>query len=258
MPAGPRDPHVLRVCADPNNMPFSNSRGEGFENKIAGLVAADLGWTVAYTWQPQRRGFIRHTLKAGICDLIVGVPASFGAVRTTKPYYRSSYVFVSRRGEESPVRSFDDPRLTHRQIGIQITGDDYDNPPGAQALASRGLTKYVHGYTVYGDYFVEAPQRRVIDAVAAREIDLAFVWGPLAGYFARHEAVPMTLTPVDTANSSPDEALRSFVFDISMAVRGDDRALGDAVDGVIERRRVDIRKILAAYGVPLIDSRGAA
>jgi mxaJ protein len=254
---GPADPRALRVCADPNNMPFSNRRGEGFENKIASVVAGELQRSIVYTWQPQRRGFIRTTLKAGACDLVVGVPSAFGPVRTTRPYYRSSYVFVSRRGQGSPVRSFDDPRLKRMQIGIQITGDDYNNPPGAQALASRGITRQVHGYTVYGDYSEAAPQRRVIDAVARGEIDLAFVWGPLAGYFARREGVPMTLTAV--APGPPGDAdVLQFAFDISMGVRRDDRALGAAVDGVIERRAPEIRRILAAYEVPLIDPEGAS
>jgi mxaJ protein len=255
---GSTDARVLRVCADPNNMPFSNRRGEGFENQIATLVAGELQRSMVYTWQPQRRGFIRTTLKAGACDLVIGVPSAFGPVRTTRPYYRSSYVFVSRRGERPPVRSFDDPRLKRLQIGIQVTGDDYNNPPGAQALASRGITRQVHGYTVYGDYFEDAPQRRVIDAVAKGEIDLAFVWGPLAGYFARRQGVPMTLTAVAQGMRGEADPLLPFAFDISMGVRHDDRALGAAVDGVIERRATDIRRILAAYAVPLIEAEGAS
>jgi mxaJ protein len=254
----PTDARALRVCADPNNMPFSNGRGEGFENKIAALVAGELQRPVVYTWQPQRRGFIRTTLKAGACDLVVGVPSAFGPVRTTRAYYRSSYVFVSRSAERPPVRSFDDPRLRRLQIGIQITGDDYNNPPGAQALASRGLTRHVHGYTVYGDYLEEAPQRRVIEAVARGEIDLAFVWGPLAGYFARRQGVPMTLTAAAPGTRGEADQLMRFAFDISMGVRRDDRTLGAAVDGVIERRAADIRRILAAYAVPLIDAVGAS
>jgi mxaJ protein len=156
------------------------------------------------------------------------------------------------------VRSFDDPRLKRLRIGIQITGDDYDNPPGAQALASRGLTEHVHGYTVYGDYSEEAPQRRVVDAVAKHEIDLAFVWGPLAGYFSQRERVPMTLTTATRRSGSDADTLMPFTFDISMGVRLDDRTLGDAVNAVIERRALAIRKILDAYGVPLIDVHGAS
>jgi mxaJ protein len=141
------------------------------------------------------------------------------------------------------------------RIGIQVTGDDYHNPPGAEALALRGITKDVHGYTVYGDYSEEAPQRRVVDAVAQREIDVAFVWGPLAGYFSRRDGVPVTV-PAAVGRTGLDAAtLTPFAFDIAMGVRRDDQALAAAVNAVIERRRLDIRKILNSYSVPLLDSR---
>src|ERR1043166_7174348 len=145
-------PSPLRVCADPNNMPFSNRNGQGFENRIAALVAHDLKRPLAYFWSPQRRGFIRNTLNAGNCDVVVGIPAAFGPLLSTRAYYRSSYVFVSRRDRHLRIRSFDDRRLRSLTIGVQITGDDYDNPPAAQALASRHMVENVRGYTVYGDY----------------------------------------------------------------------------------------------------------
>jgi mxaJ protein len=144
-------PRVLRVCADPNNLPFSNQREEGFENRIATIVAAELGETVHYFWQPQRRGFVRTTLRAGLCDLIVGVPSPYEPVAVTTPYYRSSYVFVTRASEPR-IRSFDDPRLRGLRIGIQLTGEDYENPPAALALARRDLADQVRGFTVFGGY----------------------------------------------------------------------------------------------------------
>jgi mxaJ protein len=252
-PAVAADPHVLRICADPNNMPFSNSRGEGFENKIAAMTAETLGRPLIYRWRPQRRGFVRNTLKAGECDLIVGVPASYPLARTTRSYYRSSYVFVSRRAGDSPVRSFDDPRLKRLRIGIQITGDDYENPPAAQALASRRIIQNVRGYTVYGDYSRPDPQRHIVDAVASGQVDVAIVWGPLAGYFARREPVRLAVLPVFPQQ---DGERLPFVFAISMAVQRGDDALADAVNGVIERRAADIHRILADFGVPLIDREG--
>src|SRR4051794_10896198 len=151
------DPHVLRVCADPNNLPFSNRRGDGFENALARLVARELHRPLRYTWWPQRRGFIRNTLDAGACDVVMGIPAvGYDLVQPTLPYYRSTYVFVGRRTAGEPIRSFDDPRLSTLRIGLHLVGDDYNNPPPAEALARRGLAANVRGYSVYGDYTREA------------------------------------------------------------------------------------------------------
>jgi mxaJ protein len=238
----------LRVCSDPNNMPFSNTKGEGFENKIAELLGRELGRPVTYFWSPQRRGFVRNTLSADRCDVIVGVPAGFDPVATTKPYYESSYVFVSRRSRALAVRSLDDPRLKRLRIGIQITGDDYDNPPAAQALAARHIITNVQGFTVYGDYSKPDPQRGIVDAVARGAVDLAIVWGPLAGYYARREPVAMDVVRVTPDRDGP--AL-PFRFAIAMGVRHTDRALKTALDGIIARRAVAIRRILTSYGVPL-------
>src|SRR5436190_8357903 len=184
----------LRVCADPNNMPFSNAHGDGFENKIATLVASDLHRPLNYFWLPQRRGFLRNSLNAGRCDVVIGVPTPYGRVQTTHPYYRSSYVFISRGDRHLRIDSFDAARLRHLKIGIQLSGDDYNNPPAAQALAARHLSGNVHGFTIYGDYSTPDPQRDIVDAVADRRIDIAIVWGPLAGYYARREPAPMDVT----------------------------------------------------------------
>jgi mxaJ protein len=245
--AGPAT-QPLRVCADPNNMPFSNQRGEGFENKIAELVARELGRNLSYFWSPQRRGFVRNTLAAERCELIVGVPAGFGPVATTRPYYGSTYVFLSRKNRALGVRSLNDPRLAHLRIGVQMTGDDYDNPPAAQALAARHIVSNVRGFMVYGDYSKPDPQRAIVDAVADGSVDVAIVWGPLAGYFARKETTGMDVIPVTPQR---DGASLPFQFEIAMGVRRSDMALRDAVDDVLARRAADIRKILTAYGVPL-------
>jgi len=244
------DAPPLRVCADPNNMPFSNQRAEGFENRIADLVGRELARRVDYLWQPQRRGFIRTTLSAGHCDLIMGVPASFELVLATRPYYRSTYVFVSRRRDQ-PVASFDDPRLKRWRIGIQLTGDDYDNPPAAQALARRRLFNQVRGFMVYGDYSREAPERDVIDAVVDGRVDVAAVWGPIAGYFAAHEPKPLVVTPTpatDTLTRLP------FTFAIAMGVRRDNPSLREQLNGIIVRRHGEIARILQEYHVPLVES----
>jgi quinoprotein dehydrogenase-associated probable ABC transporter substrate-binding protein len=238
---------ALRVCADPNNLPFTNDRGEGFENAIAELVARDLGRTLEYYWQPQRRGFFRTTIQAHNCDVVMSVPSGFERVRTTRAYYRSAYVFVTRRDRHLDVRSFDDPRLRNLRIGIQLTGDDYANPPAAQALAEHNLTDQIRGYTVYGDYSKPSPQRTIVDAVASGDVDVAIVWGPLAGYFAARAGVPLTLQPIRAVGNE-----RAFAFDISAGVRRDDPALQNALDRVIARRLPEIRRILRRFGVPVI------
>jgi mxaJ protein len=246
-PSVPARPAVLRVCADPNNLPFSNQRREGFENRIAALIARDFGARLEYTWLPQRRGFIRNTLKAKRCDVVVGVPAGYELAATTAPYYRSTYVFVYRADRGLDIRSFDDSALRHVKIGVPLVGDDGANPPPAHALAARGITQNVVGYTVYGDYRTEAPPARLIHAVAHGDIDVAIAWGPLAGYFARREGVPLKVVPVSPQVDLPN---LPFVFDIAMGVRRGETVFQAALDSLIRRERPAIDRILSEYGVP--------
>src|SRR5215217_8214805 len=179
--------NALRVCADPNNLPFSNAKGQGFENRIAELVAREMGRSVKYTWWAQRRGFVRNTLNAGDCDVIIGVPASFDLTAVTNPYYRSSYVFVTRRDRNIHVSSYDDPILRKLRIGVQLVGDDGANTPPVHALGQRGIRGNLKGYLVYGDYREPNPPARIVDAVVKGEVDVAIVWGPLAGFFAARQ-----------------------------------------------------------------------
>jgi mxaJ protein len=251
----PADPHVLRVCADPNNLPFSNDKRQGFENRIADVIAKDLGRTVQYYWQPQRRGFIRTTLRAGECDVVMGLPSSFELARVTRPYYRSAYYFVSDRSRGLHIRSLDDPRLRRLRVGIEITGDDYDNPPAAQALAARHIIDNVRGFTVYGDYSSEHPSWGLLNALEHGDVDVAIAWGPLAGYVARQTHTPLELLPVTPQVDTP--SLR-FAYDISMGVRRNDRALAGALNHAIGRRAREIRSILVEYGVPISEPRTGA
>jgi mxaJ protein len=237
----------LRVCADPNNLPFSNQRGQGFENRIAQLVARDLRRKVSYYWFAQRRGFVRNTLNAHQCDVIIGVPSSFDLALTTRPYYRSTYVFVTRRDRKLRIASLDDPQLRTLKIGVQIIGDDYASSPPAHALANRGVVNNVAGYLVYGDYREESPTRRIVEAVANGEVDVSAVWGPTAGYFIRRSRVPLVATPVLPQIDVP---FLPFVFDIAMAVRRSDAALRDELDAILVRREREIDAILRDYGVP--------
>jgi mxaJ protein len=239
----------LKVCADPNNLPFSNQKGEGFENKLAELVARDLHAKVTYEWWAQRRGFIRNTLKAGQCDLLVGVPTTMDMVLATRPYYRSTYVFVYREDAPFEVASFDDPVLRKLRIGVQMVGDDYANTPPAHALTQRGMVENVRGFTLYGDYSQPNPPARVLDALAAGEIDVAVVWGPLAGYFAPREPVKLKIVPVSPQIDLP---FLPFVFDISMGVRRGDTIRRNEVERVLRDHRAEVDSILDEYGVPRV------
>ena len=249
--AGCGGENVLRVCADPNNLPFSNAALQGFENRLVAEVAEELGMRVRYTWWAQRRGNVRETLKAGRCDVIPGVAAGLETVATTRPYYISRYVAVTRGDRDLAIASFDDPRLRRLRIGVQMIGDDFANTPPAHALARRGLIGNVRGYMIYGDYSGPAPQAGIVEAVARGEIDVAFVWGPAAGYFARRQRVPLRLTPLpetDPASAQP------MAFAVAMGVRREDAALKGRLEAALERRQAEIRQLLARYAVPLAAS----
>jgi mxaJ protein len=240
-------PPPLRVCADPNNLPYSNEAREGFENALADLIAADLGTTVAYTWAAQRRGFVRTTLRAGECDVLMGVPSSFELSLQTRPYYRSSYMFVTQQQRALSLASFDDEALRTLRIGVHIIGDDYANAPPAHALARRGIINNVVGFSVFGDYREPNPPARLIDAVARGDIDVAVAWGPLAGYFAARQHEPLALVPVSPEIDLP---FLPQVFDIAIGVRHGEFELRDRLDEVLERRAADIDALLDRYEVP--------
>jgi mxaJ protein len=246
-PGGPAS-HALRVCADPNNMPFSDRAGEGFENRIASLLARDMGATPVYTWWAQRRGFIRTTLGAHECDVIVGIAADAENVLTTPPYYRSTYVFVTRRDRHLDISSFDDPRLRTLRVGLHVIGADYNSLPPGVALATRGIVHNIVGYSIYGNYAKPSPPSALIAAVAKGDVDVAIAWGPLAGYYAKQSAVPLAITPVSTPDAGHGIP---FAYDIAIGVRRDDRALADTLSGVLVRRHADIERILREYGVPM-------
>ena len=241
------DQPSLRVCADPNNLPFSNSAEEGFENKIVKLIADHLRRPLEYVWRAQRRGFVREGLNAGECDLVAAIPSGAPMALTTRPYYRSTYVFLSKPGEP-PVSSLDDPSLRTLKIGVQLIGDNGMNSPPAHALARRGIVENVHGFMVYGDYRNDHPLSEIVDAVASGEVDVAAVWGPVAGYFAREENPPLVVTPIN----STVEARVPMTFDISMGVRRTDKELKAEVESALSSLAPQINAILASYGVPVV------
>jgi len=247
-------PRVLRVCADPNNMPFSDSAGHGFENRIASLIARDLHERVQYTWWAQRRGFVRNTLGAQRCDVVIGIIAGDEQLATTKPYYRSTYVFVTRRSSGLRFASMDDPRLHHVRIGIHVIGDDYNSLPPGVALAGRGIVRNVVGYSIYGNYAKASPPSELIAAVAQGKVDVAIAWGPLAGYYAARSRVPLEVSPVGNAMAGHGIP---FSYAIAMGVRKGDTTLLGVLQRELDRRRAAIRRILRDYHVPLGDEDGA-
>lgn len=236
----------LKVCSEPRNLPFSNMAGEGFENRIAQLVADELKADLVNVWLIERRAFIRNGLGAKTCDLVIGMPKALSSVRTTRPYYRSMFVLLTRQADP-PVEDLADPALQRMRIGVQMSGDDGGGTPPSYMLSNLGLANRLRGYPMYDDYTAENRPARIIAALASGEIDAAAVWGPLAGYFAPRAATPLRTRPLQGPAAGPMQ----MAFDIAMAVRKDDEALAQEVDDVIAQRQSDIEAILRDYGVPL-------
>jgi len=245
-----RQSEELRVCVDPYDMPLSNDREEGFENKIAHVVASDLNARVVNFWWPQRRGFLRSSILAGLCDVMIQAPVGLDPVATTKPYFRSTYYFVYRSDRGLAIRSLDDTLLKHLRIGVNLIGYDYTNTPPAHALGPRGII----GLVGFGSFFNPDPKadhpEDIIQAVAKDSIDVAIVWGPKAGYWAKRAPVPLTL--VALPDSDPVSGM-PFARDMAMAVRHRDKELKARLDSVIDRRHSEIVKILQDYNVPMIE-----
>ncbi|WP_394845994.1 quinoprotein dehydrogenase-associated putative ABC transporter substrate-binding protein [Pendulispora brunnea] len=245
--AGKEPARVLRVCADPANLPMSNQEGQGYENRVAALVARELHAELAYTWWAQRRGFFRNTLNAGTCDVVMAVPSGLDMARTTRPYFRSTFAFVTRRSDSmDDLRSIDDPRLRTMRIGVPLAGDDGGNPAPVHALARRGIVDGLVGFSLWGEYRRELPS--AVEALQRGEVDVAILWGPVAGWGAKRSAVPLNVVPVEEER---DERV-PFAFSMSMAVRRKDVALARELDAVIERAGMQLTNILHDAGVPLL------
>jgi mxaJ protein len=243
---------ALIVCADPNNMPFSNQARQGFENKIVELVATELHRSIEYVWWAQRRGYVRNTLNEAKCDLWPGVATGVDRLATTHPYYRSTYVFVTRTDSNLVGLTLDDPRLRTLSVGVQMVGNDANNTPPAHAMASRGIVNNVRGYMLYGNYALPNPAANIINAVANQEVDLAMVWGPPAGYFADRSKVPLTVYPITPT------AHWAMAFDISVGVQATNVALLEMVDAALTRDKDPINAILRRYGVPLVGAAASS
>ena len=237
----------LRVCGDPDNLPYSNERLEGFENRIAALVAAELGAAPVYAWWPHQRGLVRNTIDAGTCDVIFGVPEGLDFVLWTKPYYRSAYVMAYRGDRGHDLRSLDAPELRQLRIGVHV------NTPPEESLARRGLLDNVSTYSLFFDPRGDRDRpRKLLDDLVAGTVDVAVAWGPLAGYAAATSNAPLDLVPLE------DEPGVPLSFDISMGVAKGNDELKDRLETAIDRRRTEILAILEEYGVPLVPAAGGS
>ena len=233
----------MRVCADPNNLPFSNRAQQGFENRIADLLGHELGASVHYTWWQQRRNFLRNTLQAGRCDVVLGIPALSGEALTTRPYYRSTYVLVYRTNRGIHVTSLEDPELARLRIGVHVVDDNL--APPAHVLARRGIVRNVTGFSLFGPRGEPNPPARIFDALERGEIDVAIVWGPLGGYYARNRKPALEVVPIrETFRYVP------LSYDIAIGVRKGRDNLRNEIQRALDRDSAQVRQILASYGVP--------
>ena len=238
------DPKVFRVCADPSNLPFSNEKGEGFENKIAELLAAKLNEPVSYTYFPQIIGFVRNTLNALRCDVVIGVAAGDGQVQTTNPYYRTTYALIFKPGSGlDGIDTLGDPRLKDKHIGI-VAGT-----PPATVMAQDGLLALAKPYPLTVDTRVDAPAHTMADDVAAGRIEVGILWGPMAGYYAQHETPQLSVVPLLKEGQRMD-------FRIAMGVRRSDQEWKRKLNQLLAENQSAIDRILTSYGVPLMNEQG--
>lgn len=235
---------ALRVCADGNNLPFSNQAGEGFENRIAEMMAEDLGLPLHYVWAPQIMGFVRNTLELRICDVIIGVASGYEFVQNTNAYYRSVYTVVAPQNAGFAPTSLGDSSFSGREVGVVL------NTPPLLPLRRAGARLKV--YMAQVDTRAMNPARDAVGDVAEEVTDAAVVWGPVAGYYAGRQDPPLAVTPLDPRDP---ENVR-VDFRITMGIRRNEPQWKDWINDFIDRRQPEIDEILASYGVPLFDGRG--
>jgi quinoprotein dehydrogenase-associated probable ABC transporter substrate-binding protein len=239
------DRSVLEVCADPNNLPFSDDKKEGFENKIADLIGAELGRPVDYVWFPQVTGFVRNTLRANRCDLVMGTVAGDEIMQTTNPYYFTTYVILWRSDKEFAFEGLDDPRLKTLRLGV-VAGT-----PPSDLLVRYDLMSHTKPYALSVDTRFESPPREMVQDVVAGTIDVGFLWGPIAGYYRKHDALPLNLVPLKSEPGAPRMA-----YHIAMGVRANEPEWRHGINAAILKRQAEITAILRDYGVPLLNEQG--
>lgn len=235
----------LRVCADPANMPFSNDKGEGFENKIADLIGNALKIPVTYTWFPQATGFIRNTLGAKKCDIVMGYAEGDELVLNTNHYYSSGYVLIVRQDSDlASVESLEDPRLKDKSIGV-IAGT-----PPATNLAVYGLLGKVRPFQLMVDRRFFSPAEEMIDQIASGELDTGILWGPIGGYYAKQSKTPLKVIPLVKERQGP-----RMIYRITMGVRQSDANWKRELNRIISEHQGEIDAILASYGVPIVNAK---
>ncbi|MGH1407094.1 MAG: substrate-binding domain-containing protein [Rhodomicrobiaceae bacterium] len=236
----------LRVCADPANKPFSTKKRDGFENKIAELIAGELGVKVKYTWFPQSVGFIRQTLDKKKCDIIIGYVSAHELVLNSNPYYKTSYVLIHRKGDFEGIKNLDDPRLKGKKIGV-IAGT-----PPVTILALNDLLDNIKSYHRMVDRRYFSPAEQMIDEIAKGDLDVGLLWGPIGGYFAKSASKPLTVVPLINETKGGRMSYR-----ITFGMRRGEKVWKRQLNRIIRRKQDEINKILSSYGIPLIDESGA-
>jgi quinoprotein dehydrogenase-associated probable ABC transporter substrate-binding protein len=242
------DPLALRVCIDPRNLPYSNIAGEGFENKLAELVARKLGKTLSYVFYPGSTGFVRNTLNAHRCDVIMGMPQGDDVAQVTNPYYRTAYALVVKQGSGlETIETLADQRLRGKRLGI-VAGT-----PPASYLAANGLLPWIKSYPLVIDTRYDSPTSAMIEDLEQGRIDVAVLWGPIAGYFAKNSRAGLNIVPLVKENGGP-----RLIYRVGMGVRHSDQDWKRLLNTVIDENETEIRALLLTYGVPLLDENNAA
>jgi len=237
------DPNVFRACGDPRNLPFSNDKGEGFENKLAELLAGKLGKKLSYTYFPQATGFVRMTLGSFRCDTIMGFPQGDDQAQVTIPYYRTTYALVFKPGSGlEGVTSIDDPKLKDKRIGIVAK-----TPPSTN-MAINGLLGHAKSYPLFIDTRADSSAQAMIDDLARGDIDCGILWGPMAGFFARNATPPLTVVPLTRETMGPP-----MIYRIGMAVRPADQELKRTLNQLIMENQAEINRLLISYNIPILD-----
>jgi mxaJ protein len=239
---------VLRVCADPDNMPFSNAKGEGFENKLAELVAEKLEQELEYAWFEEASGYVPNTMGNDACDLVMGYAQGTGLIEDTNPYYYTSYALITRE-DDADLKGVDrlsDPRLKKKRIGL------FARTPPASILAMHGLVSNAKPFETYtGEGTTEAAEEMIAE-IASGKLDAGLLWGPVGGYFAQRADVPLSVVPLVKENAGP-----STIYGITMGVRPDEPQWKHRINKVLADNQHDINVILQGYNVPLLDEEGA-
>jgi quinoprotein dehydrogenase-associated probable ABC transporter substrate-binding protein len=239
-----RNTAYLTVCGDPNNLPFSNQEMQGFENRIAEIIADALDRPLHYRWWPQSVGFVRNTLQTRRCDLVMGITSVNEMVQNTNPYYRSVYSLVQRADASPRIQSLSDPALKDRRIGV-VAGT-----PPATLIARYGLMAQTRPYQRTVDTRHAAPAKQAVDDVAAGVTDIAVVWGPIAGYGATQQNPPLVVTPLP---ARVDDV--PLAFNVSMGLRHRETGWKHEINALIKRLQPEFRRVLMDYGVPLLDAQ---